>query len=230
MPGGSIQLVSAGRQSRRSRKKPAAKTSKKIVSNMINASKPSKQIRYSNSANENTATVAGCMHNLSLVNIANGTQINQKIANVIKVSSVNIKMSIANSALQSRCLRIMIVRAKNPADEPNLTTYTDLYEDAAYANAAPTGLAIDATIPLNRDVWKVYYDRTFPIGAQTQMKQLYFSKKIKLNRRVTYSTLASNTASNGRIFMIYNLCNTDDVADAAGCRISYFVTTYFKDA
>lgn len=202
----------------------------KYTLSRIDASKSQKQIRFVNSFAHNTNVVASAMYNVSLTNIGNGDQLFEKIGSSVKISSIHIRMVFGNAGATARALRIMVLRAKNPADAPDLTGYTDLYEDAAFGAAAPTAISIDGVRHINRDVYKVYWDKTYPIGSQSTMKSLYINKWIKLNRKVTYGTPSSNTANNGRIFLIYNLLNTDSVNDPTACRITHTTTVYFKDA
>lgn len=209
--------------------KPVSKPVKKEIKRQINRSTEKKHKRFYNTHVWNTGTVAASLFNVSLTNISSGTLVNERIGSKLKITGIRLKFNHIEFATNGRLLRIMIIRAKNPADSPDMSTYTDLYEDESFADFAPTSLQKDSVVPINRDVFSVLYDKVFSVPNYGVTKTLVFNKWLKIKANIEYKTLGSNTASNGRIFLVGALINHDGTSDATNARLTYMAEVYYTD-
>lgn len=186
----------------------------KFTERYLQKKEPSREIREAFTAGLHSVAVANSFVNKELTNIASGTQINQKTANSIYMSGVQITGSFSNNSTVTRGLRFIILREKNPSDTLDFVTYSELYEDYTFSPRTPDRYSGDFNSPLNRDIFEILCDKRFILPPKIEG-----TKVVKwwcpIKRKVTYKTVAnSNNASNGKIYAIAHLCELTNAADA----------------
>lgn len=122
----------------------------------------------------------------------------------------------------------MVVQNRNPADTLN-ADFSDLYETTGFAPYAPIGGPIDASLPLNRDVLRILYDRRYTVKNLNEgalARKMY----IPIKRHWTYKTVANESlCSNGRTFLIIQACDMT-VPSPDDTIISYVARLFYKNA
>lgn len=170
---------------------------------------PSKEIRYvSYAALTGFTTTTAAFQTIQLSGtITQGTSKNQKEHDKIYVPGFHLEMALNNLDLNSaKMVRIMVVRNKNPADTLDTVTYGDLFENENFGpEATPLshgGTAGTIGMPINTDIVKVYYDKTYMVPSKAQ-RSVFIKKWIPLKAVWTYKTVLNQTnVSNGNTYLI----------------------------
>lgn len=225
------------------RKKPARKakinTVKKLVDKSIVQHTPLQEIRFGALLTLNNVSGATPLqdgvHWESLYNIATGTQINQKIGNKIRATGIQLKMALDNSAHpRPTCIRVMIVRATNPSDGPDVVSvppFPELFEGTGFAPSATNGLMIPCAFNINRDKYYPYLDKKIIVNGNVAGNCCKtMTLNVRLNRTILYKTVSgSNLVANGKLFLIFM---KGDIGDATtqnvSTRVEFQVRSFYK--
>lgn len=193
---------------------------------------PPKEIRYDYyDLNMDSATsMATRSQVLAIDNIAQGTQVNQRLGSSVRTSWLHIKMSMANnSTVKSKALRVMVVREVNNGGL-NTGTLANLFKSVGTATHTPNGSQTDLKWPLNRDLVYPKYDRVFKLPVEAES---FFRRYLKIPLRSTFRYSPTNSAAttpvHGRTYIIVLLADLDNLPTATICVFDSCVRLFFKD-
>lgn len=201
----------------------------KIARQVHNKEEPVREIRFALAKACSTTAIANGMHSVSIGNISQGDQRNQRSGNKIYMSGAKVSLHIENGDTSSRTVRCMILQARAVSNAPDVITYTNLYATSAYVAQGPSFVNYDTTLPVNRDVWKVICDKKFSIGPSSQVGSIVKDFWCPIKKTLRYQTIGSNTTDD-RIYFIYEVIQDDNATNTAVSQISYMLQVYFKDA
>lgn len=193
---------------------------------------PTKEIRFdvTDLVMDTATSVATRTKHAILDNIAQGTQLNQRLGSNIHMSYVHLKGTIqSNSTAKAKAMRIMIFKEVNNQGV-NTTTYANLWKGTGTITYAPLGLQSDTQWPLNRELVHPIYDRTFQVRPEYNgITRINIKKRI--NRIVKYQPNNSGATSpyHGRIFLLCCLADCDNSTSATTVILTLGVRVFFKD-
>lgn len=238
-------------------RKQSSKPSKsfvKKVQRIIHKDTETKVVVYSSNATAFNQQINSTGDALRLMpQIANGTAENQKIGNVIRLQSLNIRgvltFAYQTSSPNTRIgVRLLVLKAKrfsdwNQAATDLATNYTRLLEGST---AGFTGLVSDFNTPINHDYFSVVKDKRFYISqslqsvATTVNDTVNTTKFINFNvpysrRNVVYDQDFSATEPiNYPYFMCLGYCKLDgsaaDLPATTYLTLQYTATAKYEDA
>lgn len=192
---------------------------------------PAKEIRkdLDDYAMDTATSVATRTEYELLDNIAQGSQLNQRLGANIHISYVHIKGTLqSNSATKSKALRVMLFREVN-LNGINTATFANLWKGVGTTTYAPQGNQVDQQHPLNRDNVIPIFDKTYIIKPEYE-GIFKFSKQVRVNQIVRYSpNLGGTTPVHGRLILLYCLSDCDNLTTATTCVLASSVRIFFKD-
>lgn len=217
---------------KKARKPMTPATVAKIARKVTHKERPVKEIRYSLSSldMQTSGPVTNFTRHATLTTLVQGDQINQRTGDTIFVSGVRMKLSVCNRDTTSRLLRVMLLRPNNPSALADLVAYSDVYENFDYVERAPNASLQDATANINLDQYVVHYDNTFRLPPYTQAGPTLKDVWIPIARKVEYETVASTNVTNGRIYLVWELIQPDNILTADITTVSIQTRMFFKDA
>lgn len=178
----------------------------KIARQVTRAEKPTKEIRFQTFKAFKTDTLANAFLTVDISNIPSGDAVDQRNGRSIVYLGFRYNIVFDSARVEERFIRLFLVQAKNVNDPPDMTTWSDLLQDADRLNLAPNQGARDFTFPLNTDVWNVYMDKTIKLaGASTDSNVKRISGYCKLNKRLNYDddgTASSVPVQGGQLWLI----------------------------
>jgi len=241
------------RRVRKQSSKPS-KTFVKKVQRIIHKDTETKVVVYSSNATAFNQQINSTGDALRLMpQISNGTAENQKIGNVIRLQSLNIRgvltFAYQAAAVNSRIgVRLLVLKAKrftdwNQSATDLATNYTRLLEGSA---AGFTGLVADFNTPINRDYFSVVKDMRMYISqsvntAATAVADTVNTTKF-INFNVPYSRrniifdqdFSATEAVNYPYFMCLGYCKLDgsaaDLPATTYLTLQYTATAKYEDA
>lgn len=228
-----------GKQTVRSllRNKPLKKITMKTVANVvtkkIRKDTKAKEMRIHPSANLFTNNLIPLTFSVNdITGLTKGDDIDQRLSNVVIVNYLWIKASFANfSTTKSKIMRVMVVRERNTGGVVlDTTNWTNLYSGNTFQNRLADGLSGDITYPLNRSVVDILLDKNVVVNKLSR-NTVTFDKKLKINRKVEWvRDTAGLTPSSGRMYLIFHLCEPDNVTSSIVTHVDSQVRLFFKDA
>lgn len=221
----------------KTRPKTARKTYQKkkkfsnAVTKVIRKKEPTYEVRYGTTpfVSLTGATGPSSFHLLDISSISKGTAINQKLTSRLYVCGLQLSFTALNNHLAPKVLRVMVVQNRNPADTLDTTSFSDLYETTGFAPYTVTGGPLDVSIPINRDVLRILYDRKYSVKNFSEgivSRKVY----IPIKRHWTYKTIPNEfLCSSGKTFLIIQACDvTTPNSDAV--IVSYVARLFYKNA
>jgi len=244
------------RAGRKTARPSLVKTIKKIIAKDVET----KTVVFNSNAtafNQQINSAGDCLRLMPA--IANGTAENQKIGNVIKLQSLNIRGVLTFTLGQTTApntrigVRMWILRPKKFNDwnagslDFGTSGYTKLLEGT---NLGFQGLVSQFNAPVNHDYFSVVMDKRFYMSQSTQQsgiatpgqpnitnttKFVNFVVPYSRNKKLIYDQDASvDEATNYPYFMVLGYCKLDgSAADAPGASyltFQYCATAKYEDA
>lgn len=192
---------------------------------------PSKEIRKDlDDYSMNTSTSVATRTEYELLdNIAQGSQLNQRLGANVHISWLHLKGTLqSNSSVKSKALRVMVFREVN-LNGVDITTFAGLWKGVGTTTYAPTGTQTDIQHQLNRDLVYPIYDKTHVLKPEYE-GIFTFNKKIRINKVTKYSpNLGGTTPVHGRLILLYCLADCDNLASATTCVLASSARIFFKD-
>lgn len=238
-------------------RKQSSKPSKafvKKVQRIIHADTETKTVVFTSSATAFNQQINSAGDALRLMpQIANGTAENQKIGNVIRLQSLNVRgvltFAYQTAAINTRIgVRLLVLRSKrfkdwNQAAIDLGTNYTRLLEGST---AGATGLVADFNTPINNDYFSVLKDKRFYMSQSNQTvgttvnDTMNTTKFINFNvpysrRKITYDQdFSANEPIDYPMFMCLFYCKLDgsaaDLPATSYLTLQYVSTAKYEDA
>jgi len=245
-----------GKRRMRKQSSKASKSFVKKVQRIIHKDTETKCVVYSSNATAFNQQINSTGDALRLMpQIANGTAENQKIGNIIRLQSLNIRGVLTMTLGQTTAnntrfgVRLLVLKAKRFGDWNQSATdfgtnYTRLLEGST---AGFTGLVADFNTPINRDYFSVVKDKRFymsqslNVSPGTTVNDTFNTTKF-INFNVPYSRrnviydqdFNATEAVNYPYFMCLGYCKLDgSAADAPGASyitLQYTATAKYEDA
>lgn len=192
---------------------------------------PSKEIRFNLSEAMDTGSVIANRTVASyLDNIAQGSQLNQRLGSNIHVSWLHVRGTIqSDSTVKAKALRIMVLREVNLGGI-DTSTYAGLWKGLGTSVYAPTGTQTDINWPVNREKAYVLYDKTHIIKPEYE-GITYVNKKVRLNKLVKYSPADPTDVSpyHGHLLFLACLADCDNSTSATKVMFNCSLRVFFKD-
>lgn len=219
-----------------SKKKTKKKATKNVVAKSFktayNMMEPSKEIRYNfiDHGMEPATSMATRTETLYLDNIAQGTQLNQRLQNKVHISYVHLDGTIQhNSTLKTRAIRLMIVREVNLGGL-DLATLANLYKNIGTASLAPAGTQADLQWPINREVAYPVWQKVYRCKPEAE-DMTYVKLRIRINRyaRYTPNSSADTSPYHGRLILVANVADCDNSPTTTTTVLNIGVRVFFKD-
>lgn len=167
-----------------------------------------------------------------LTDIAQGTQMNERMRNSIYVSYVKIYGTIAQKVAntKTRIVRIVVLREINNGDL-NPATMANYFKNNNWQDSAPDGSANTSRWIVNRDRYQVFFDKRYFIRPKTEQGMTLVNANIKIGKKFFYGqTDAPNTSPiGGRLMVIASLAEPDDTLSADGVHCELQHRVFFKD-
>lgn len=211
------------------KKKPVVTKSFRTAFNKLT---PSKEIRFELSPGLETSTSVASRTSVQyLDNIAQGTQLNQRLRNIVHISYLHLKGTLQNNSnTKTKALRIMVFREINYGTI-NPAVLASLWKATGSALVyAPTGTSSDQRWPLNKEICYPIFDKTVTIKPESEgMKVLDY--KIKINRLVRFpaNNSAVSVPYHGRLMLVFALSDCDDATTTTTMQLSVAGRIFFKD-
>lgn len=189
------------------RKRPQGQYKKKqfqrAVTKVIQKKTPTYEVRHAaGGVLVGNPTIINSFAFQDISSISKGTALNQKLTSRIYVCGIHFALALQNNHTAAKCLRLMVVQNKNPADTLDTAGYTDLFETTAFGPKTPDAQIGDMNAPLNRDVVKVICDKKFVVPP-SDMRSVTRTFYCPIKRYWTYKTIASESlCSSGKTYVI----------------------------
>lgn len=169
--------------------------------------------------------------------IAQGSALNQRIGTQVKMIGIQLRTMLHNNSTITQMVRCLVLGCNSDTDTTPATM--ELFKDISAAGAVTTiqtsGTSFGNMLyKVNDRKFKIYYDRTFKLGATSSAdgQDVIFVKKfIKLNSLIKYEGNSTGVGNQSKRFIILYL-TSDPALDASGGAIeitgNHFY--YFTDA
>lgn len=193
---------------------------------------PSKEIRFNLAENMDTATNVATRTAASYLDqIAQGSQLNQRLGSNVHISWLHLKGTFqSNSTTKTKAVRMMVLREVNFAGI-DTTTYANLWRGIGHTSTyAPTGTSTDINWPVNKSLAYVLYDKVHFIRPEYD-GITYFNKKVKINKVVRYTPndSADSDPYHGRLLFLVCVADCDDTPSTTVVRLNCALRVFFKD-
>lgn len=185
-----------------------------------------KQQMWTNSssyANLNPSTAPLSSQDITLM--GTGDLLNLRSSPVFLNKSVSIRFGVVNLLPTARYFRISIIGLRGADSTADTTTWTDLLRNENFAAVSPAGIAGNRLLPINRALYKCYFDRSWRIpgtGDSTpNMVDINVYKKLNMITRYKY-----NSANNmdGSLWVVYQVYEEPGVSpQATAVNINYTI-------
>lgn len=232
----STNLVTVPTKKAKSKAKQNVKTvPSKSFTTALHKAMPTKELRSYIDTSMSLLNLANfCRHTL-VSNIAQGTQVNERLGCKVHASYLHLKGSFSNQQnTASLYIRLMVIQDRSPiAGSLNTTTFANLYNDYAWTDRAPTNNDDSSRYTINKRFYKTFYDKRIKLDPQGDGGSTNIYKKIKLNQKLYYHPADGTTSvpDNGRIYVIYHLYDSANTADTTrSVNISVMSRLFFRDA
>lgn len=224
----SANIVYKRKKTAKNRKKAKVAPSFRMAFNKL---APSKEKRFDmNDTLFTNGLVSDRTRWIYLDQIAQGTQANQRLGSNIHVSYIHVKGMIQNNSVaKTKTLRLMILKEVNLGGL-NTSTFAALWKGVGTTWYAPAGTADDVRWPLNKELVRTIYDRTYKITPEVE-GVTKINVKRRINRIVRYTTndSAKSDPYEGRLILLACLSDCDNVTTATTAIFSAGVRVFFKD-
>lgn len=216
------------KKGKRNKKDVVAKSFAVAYNKMI----PSKEHRYDLSDVNlfTSGTLADRTHYVYLDNIAQGSQLNQRMRNSIHASYLWINGTIQNnSTVKAKFIRVLIVREINQGDFVS-ASMTNLLRGVGTATAAPSGFQGDGILTVNRDNYIKLFDKKYKVPIESE-GTVIVKEKIRLNQKIFYpqNLTAGTTPIHGSTILLVMLFDGDNSTSATTVCWSAMARLFFKD-
>lgn len=215
-----------------------ALTAKRVASiarTVVRKEKTPKEIRFHTFGGLKTDVLANSFVITDITNIAPGSAADQRDGRKILMSGCRYSLAFDNARGEERYVRIMALQPKNVNDPPDLTTWTDLYQDNNYGNRTADMLVGDITHPINRDVYHIFMDKLIKLSAAgTDTNAKVISGYLRLNRRLEYDddgASANVPVTGGQILFIVHIAENYSTSGTTATVTNYdgFYRVFFKE-
>lgn len=209
-----------------SRKKPLTTAQSKAVAVIAKKSvmKVTETKKHSVERIETGFSALGTFENQSLVNIAQGTGLPNRIGHKINPIGIEVRGHLNNNGSVATIMRMLVVRFKNNAADPPL----DLIEIDA-GNTPVTSNDVSALWRrINRDSYEVLAEKYITLdSAEKSFKTFKFY--IPYKKPMLYETSSAVQPTHDRIHLVAFARGTGNDGLAPNCELHYISTFYFKD-
>ena len=219
----------------KSRKPITRATVANIARKVTRQDKPTKEIRFSPFKNLKTDVLSNSFEVIDMTNIGPGDLSNQRNGREIVLTGVRYNLVFDNARVEERFIRIMVLQPKNANDPPDLSTWTDLYQDEVHANRAADMLAGDLITTINTDVYHVYADKSFKLSSLgNDGTAKHMQGYLRLNKRLMYDNQGGSSnvpVDGGQIYFIVHACEVTSVSGSTAVVTGYhgLLRVFFKD-
>lgn len=203
---------------------------KAYVSRKVRQVNQVKEYRTGGTHNLSSTVVANAIASSSLSYILKGDELFQREGNAVYLKRVQVRWNAENnSALQSRMVRILIV--KENFLNTGTVSGTTIFQDQDFADFATSGLQNRLAYPINTRLWQVIADRKFTIPAKTAstnaIRTGFFS--IPIRRRVIYYPTSASTTdtSTGHYYLVTLVGDTSTTTDQL--EFNFMARVWFTD-
>lgn len=207
----------------------------RIARNVSQANKLTKEKRFYTYTVLKTDVLANSFALLDITNIDEGLEADQRVGRKIVYNGFKYNITIDNNRVEERYIRLMVLQARNANDPPDLSGWTDLYQDTNYQNRTADMLAGDTVYPINRDVWNVYMDKLIKLSsASTDGSSKVVSGYLRFNKRIEYDNEGAGAnvpIQGGQIYFIAHACEVyaPSGSTATGTGFMALLRAFFKD-
>lgn len=193
---------------------------------------PSKEKRFPivDTTMVTNGTIGQRSESLYLDNIAQGSQMNQRLGSNIHVSYVHLRGTIQNdSTVKAKKMRFLILREVNLGGL-NLSTLAGLIRYEGTSSGPPVGKQSDVAWPVNREVAYTLFDKVVNIPIEAD-GIAYFNYKLRINRLVRYTSTDSTdvTPYHGHLIFVAFLVDCDNSASSGNVVFNCAARVFFKD-
>lgn len=239
----------ARRYSRRPR---VSKTVKRYVKRAIHTQIENK-IHVGYAANQTLTNAATPTALYALPNPPQGTAVNQRIGQVIRLRNSNIKMifnvlpfnAVTNPIPTTQLVKVWLVSCKgvNTNSIGATSISTNFFEATGGTSVGPQQNTLDQLLSVNTDAWTVYQTRQFKLGAASNSTPIgntgYFDNSpmtktitFNINKYVKMLKFDSTSVPNNRnLFIVMMSCNADgSTSGSQAVEYHYSARWEFEDA
>lgn len=167
-------------------------------------------------------------HELS--DISKGDLLTNRQTNIVQAKSLNVRMSLRNTANNQRVLRMVCVRLRGSQTTADVTNWSNLLISNTFAPTPLTGNDFNSVYRINQDIFEKVYDRKIYIkgtGYDSPSTQLDFN--IPLKKYISY-TYNSDVARKGALFWVMFACESTNLTPAiTPLEFEYQLTHHYYD-
>lgn len=167
---------------------------------------------------------------IDLTDIVKGNDIDQREGSTIHIKGVKLTLTGGNNGTKSRAIRLLVLSPISFSEGDVDATLTKIFIDADYNPTGYDKLSGTILYPINREKYKVYYDRTIRSPPETVAggglhKKIY--KKMNLN--VEYDKGGGTTAIKNKLYFLALLCEYDNTVSPLTNVINVYSRVYFRN-
>ncbi len=207
------------------------------VRNIVKVTQPPKQKRFANGQTLRTDLAIAVNANFmfsEISNISQGLTLITRTKNSVTATGLSLKMTTSDSSiLDNRGLRIMVISPVSSNGDLDVALLSNLFENGTYGTQAYDKLSGSLINPINKDFFKVYYDKVIRVTRKGEAQgNTYFDKYIKFNHKILYDDVAGLAADPkfGKLYLVVTMNEFDNTPSDAELLVNYMATVYFRDS